>query len=665
MVRPPGALELADAAQPVAADLLRICPCKSRPAALTAPGLLCLLLRRCCPAPALALTLPSHHQGRGGMQNFDFFRVVEKDFTKSTGPGTMLSVAAAFLMVLLFFLELKAYMTVKMVTDVVMDNHIDGSNLRINFDMSMQELVCQYAEVDVSDMMGSERRNIHKDIIMKRIKESDGSLIGEYTYSDVKLEYEIHKEEEKGPVLCTVEMFGGAGFTGWNATFPPGQYDVGGMEHQGAHNDDAESLKVGEGCYVILAQDGGHSGWKAAFGPGEYDHEQLTENGATVNDASSLVVVHGDETAAQEASAKAQKDHENDVPQRGLVDSLDMNNFNQYIMDRANKMVIVDFFAPWCHWCKILEPVYKATATKLPDKPYAKDTRMAKVDCEANQHLCSEHNIRAYPTLNVYMNGDTTAAETYYGDRTVEAFFKWMEHEHKVIEIERLKKDAAEKAKEAGQPPPPDADETQEKDPLDLRMKGSNAKEGCSVEGHVAVKRVPGNLHINFAHDSFNFHNSLINATHTIHHLSFGEPLTEDQRTRIALVDTKLDNIVATTNTLDSAHFYSEHTDRTYEHFIQVVPTTYKFRNGERLQVYKYTVTSAEHEDSEKFPSAKFSYHISPMAVVISEQTVPLYHFLTNVCAIIGGLFTVFSIFNGMLDVAIKAAKKSNLGKNH
>lgn len=48
---------------------------------------------------------------------------------------------------------------------------------------------------------------------------------------------------------------------------------------------------------------------------------------------------------------------------------------------------------------------------------------------------------------------------------------------------------------------------------------------------------------------------------------------------------------------------------------------------------------------------------ISPMAVVISEETVPLYHFLTNICAIIGGLFTVFSMATGMLDATIKTVR--------
>ena len=38
------------------------------------------------------------------------------------------------------------------------------------------------------------------------------------------------------------------------------------------------------------------------------------------------------------------------------------------------------------------------------------------------------------------------------------------------------------------------------------------------------AKRVPGNFHVQFTHESFNFENSVINATDAINHLSFGTP---------------------------------------------------------------------------------------------------------------------------------------------
>lgn len=72
--------------------------------------------------------------------------------------------------------------------------------------------------------------------------------------------------------------------------------------------------------------------------------------------------------------------------------------------------------------------------------------------------------------------------------------------------------------------------------------------------------------------------------------------------------------------TLDDTVFISDHVDRTYEHFIQITPTIYRSTRGLTVKTYKYSVTSAEHTDSDTFPSAKFSYQISPMAIVMTEK---------------------------------------------
>ena len=74
------------------------------------------------------------------------------------------------------------------------------------------------------------------------------------------------------------------------------------------------------------------------------------------------------------------------------------------------------------------------------------------------------------------------------------------------------------------------------------------------------------------------------------------------------------------TETLDDTVFISDHVDRTYEHFIQVIPTIYRSRRGLTVKTYKYSATSAEHTDSDTFPSAKFTFQISPMAIVMTEK---------------------------------------------
>ena len=111
-----------------------------------------------------------------------------------------------------------------------------------------------------------------------------------------------------------------------------------------------------------------------------------------------------------------------------------------------------------------------------------------------------------------------------------------------------------------------------------LRLKGDQGKligtEGCAVKGYVEAKRVPGNFHLQFTHESFNFENSLINATHSIHHFSFGTPLPKSTRVWIEYMESKLRGkqldgiphphaLFLDTDTLDQTVFISDHIDRT------------------------------------------------------------------------------------------------------
>jgi len=601
----------------------------------------------------------------GGIKSFDFFRKVPKDFTEGSTPGSILSVFATVIMVTLFFLELKSYMTVKIITDIIMDpSPMDRSDLPVTFSLTMPELVCQFASIDVSDMMGTERQGVTKDITMTQLDDK-GNPIGVLDYNENDLVYEkADAEKEEHP--CTVTLYEHADFTGWKASFEPGEYDHAKLEKKGAMNDDVESIVVEKGCSAVIAQNGEHDGWQAVLQDdggenkdGRYTSKDLEAAGAVLNDVSSLVVHHGHHEEANTKHTKVKEARASGIPQRGQVDTLEWSNFDEYVKHRKDKMVVVDFYAPWCHWCKLLDPVWQATAEKLPDQSYAKDVRMAKVDCEANGQLCQEHNIRAYPTIQIYMHGQNKPSETYYGDRTTDAFFQWMEHEHKILEAEQLATKQVVEAKKIEQGP--DFDPNAHVEPVRLHQKGHHGVEGCSMDGVLMVKRVPGNFHINFAHDNMDYKNSLINATHLVGHLTFGNVVP-------APVMTKLEAINAREggpgfNALRGQNFVSEHADRTYEHFIQIVPTIYKMRSVGEITVYRYTVTSAEHEDTERYPSAKFTFQFSPMAVVVSEETVPLYHFLTEVCAIIGGLFTVFSMFTGIIDSTMKSLQKNNLGK--
>ena len=187
-------------------------------------------------------------------------------------------------------------------------------------------------------------------------------------------------------------MYEHGDFTGWEAIFGPGEYDHAKLVEAGAMNDDVESIVVEKGCGAVISEHGEHEGWDAKLydnggteKDGRYTMKDLEAAGAKPNDVSSLVVVHhGEELAAEkkvvEAHQKVKDDRAAGMPQRGQIDALDWSNFDEYMSHRPDKMIVVDFYAPWCHWCKLLDPVWQQTSQLLPDHPdIAKDVRMTRV----------------------------------------------------------------------------------------------------------------------------------------------------------------------------------------------------------------------------------------------------------------------------------------------
>jgi hypothetical protein len=57
-------------------------------------------------------------------------------------------------------------------------------------------------------------------------------------------------------------------------------------------------------------------------------------------------------------------------------------------------------------------------------------------------------------------------------------------------------------------------------------------------------------------------------------------------------------------------------------------------------------------------PEAKFSYDLSPMAVVLEQKGRRWYDFITSLCAIIGGTFTVVGLFDSIVHKVMKAGKQ-------
>lgn len=177
--------------------------------------------------------------------------------------------------------------------------------------------------------------------------------------------------------------------------------------------------------------------------------------------------------------------------------------------------------------------------------------------------------------------------------------------------------------------------------------------EGCHVAGFVAVNKVPGNFHIS-AHSSMHLvqhylHNEM-NLQHVIHSLWIGDHyLTPKQFPGLL-------------HPLDGTTHLTEPSTTIYEYFLDIIPTTYtKGRSSARG--YQIVAHRQSNPSGQSMPAIFFRYSLSPMQVVYDTQRKSFSHFLVYLCAIVGGVFTVAGIVNGLLQGSIKVVQKNLLGK--
>uniref|UniRef100_A0A453BD67 Thioredoxin domain-containing protein n=1 Tax=Aegilops tauschii subsp. strangulata TaxID=200361 RepID=A0A453BD67_AEGTS len=98
------------------------------------------------------------------LKSVDFYRKIPRDLTEASLSGAGLSIFAALAMVFLFGMELSSYLAVNTTTSVIVDRSSDGEFLRIDFNLSFPALSCEFASVDVSDVLGTNRLNITKTV---------------------------------------------------------------------------------------------------------------------------------------------------------------------------------------------------------------------------------------------------------------------------------------------------------------------------------------------------------------------------------------------------------------------------------------------------------------------------------------------------------------------
>ncbi|XP_078589064.1 endoplasmic reticulum-Golgi intermediate compartment protein 1-like [Branchiostoma floridae x Branchiostoma japonicum] len=178
---------------------------------------------------------------------------------------------------------------------------------------------------------------------------------------------------------------------------------------------------------------------------------------------------------------------------------------------------------------------------------------------------------------------------------------------------------------------------------------------GCRFEGRFWINKVPGNFHMST--HSAPVQPASPDMTHVVHDLRFGEDLA-------AFLP---DHIKGSFNPLDEVERLHANALSSHDYFLKIVPTIFENRSDKKSFAFQYTYAYKDYisfgHGNRVMPAIWFRYDLSPITVKYTDKRKPFYHFITTICAVVGGTFTVAGIIDSVIFTAAEVFKKAELGK--
>lgn len=293
---------------------------------------------------------------------------------------------------------------------------------------------------------------------------------------------------------------------------------------------------------------------------------------------------------------------------------------------------LVLFYADWCSHCRQFHPMWNDMVKEISMKENFKNNRghdmqvkLMKINCVDFAQVCQDEKIYAFPLIKLYSDdfqkpGVDASPVPFMGKRSVDNFRNFL-----IDNVGKSSKDRAQHVKE----------------------ESARLHEGCQVRGYLTVPRVPGEFHLEASADQIGgqLNPTMTNVSHTVRHLSFGNVASSYRQYELTrdfaeFPSYLLNNMMP----LDGKSFSTKEHHQAPQHYLKVISTSLDFVGSQIAYQMTHSdrISTVDSKGPEKgIPQAKFMYDLSPMSVKLKLKQKRWYEFVTSLCAIVGGFYTV------------------------